>query len=304
VAGILRGSSLAGSRVQVADEPGGGRAADEALFVSSVVLERLGGPTIGVRVVPSEAGRGAGFVEPAAGVALAGERLPVLMKLGRANVTGFVGMTRLEPEVSGIDGLLRVGRWLRADDDNECVLPDRLARQLNVRDEDVEAGRATVYTFANAWKVVGLLDGARLQTFFDLDGGRISPLEPEREKAGDSRSEELRIQEQEAQAKASTELTEFKHLDPARVVFLPFDRLNELGGVIKSIAVGFADLPRGREEIRSFLERSNALVFLADRGQTRAMTSMGRTGVSGLGDLLVPILIGAFIIVNTMMGSV
>jgi hypothetical protein len=52
------------------------------------------------------------------------------------------------------------------------------------------------------------------------------------------------------------------------------------------------------------LERSNVLVFLADHGQTWAMTSMGRTGVSGLGDLLVPILIGAFIIVNTMMGSV
>ena len=301
--GILRSSLLAGVTL---DDAGGVQAgsADQTLFVSTALLAQLGDRTAPVQIVPGEPARGAGFAERAQGVALAGAQRPAVVKLGRALATGFVGMTEREPKVSKLDRLLRVGRWLSSAYADECVMPDRLARQLNITDEEVASGKATVRIFAQDWRVVGLLAADRLRTFFDLDGGRISPLEPKRTKVNEGSDEAVRIRREEAVAMASTELRDYKHLDPARVVFMPFERVNDLGGVVASIAVGFEDFQEGRDSVRSFLKRSNTLVFLTENGATQAMTSMGRTGVSGLGDLLVPILIGAFIIVNTMMGSV
>jgi len=303
LAGILRSSLLAGIGLEAVDGAEAG-AIDRALFVSEAMLSQLGEVTASMQVVAGEQARLAGFAEAAQGVALAGEHRPTVVKLGQALATGFVGMTEREPKVSKLDQLLRTGRWLSSVYGDECVMPDRLARQLNISDEDVASGKAVVRIFAHEWRVVGLLATDRLRTFFDLDGGRISPLEPKRTKVDEDSSDEVRIRQEEAVAMASTELRDYKHLDPARVVFMPFERINDLGGVVASIAVGFDDAQKGRDSVRAFLKRSNALVFLAEEGTTQAMTSMGRTGVSGLGDLLVPILIGAFIIVNTMMGSV
>ncbi len=304
LSGILRWSGLTGSELLPADDQAVRPPVAGAVFVNSKVLDQLGGEAVEVRIVPHQAGKAAGFLEPVAGSALLSGSLPELVKLGRANAVGFVGMTAAEPKVSGIDSLLRVGRWLGSDYGNECVLPDSLARQLNVRDQDVASGRAVIQTLGSSWKVVGLFDTDLLQTFFDLDGGHISPLEPQWQKMGASAVTGKTAREEEAKVRSSSELKDFKHLDPGRVIFVPFERLNEMGGRIMCIAIGFDDFDKGRDQMHAFLERSNALVFLAKGGETKAMTSMGRTGVSGLADLLVPILIGAFIIVNTMMGSV
>ncbi|MFQ6048719.1 MAG: ABC transporter permease, partial [Phycisphaerae bacterium] len=301
--GILASPSFDGVTLQPSSQQARPSASTRlALFVSPALLERLG-PTRQVRLVPDQRARQSGFAAPAAAELLSTASPPAVVKLGLANVAGFVGMTSLEPQVSHIDRLLVAGRWLSSRYAPECVLPDSVARQLNITADQVEAGQVTVRTLGTDWKVVGLLDTDRLRTFFDLDGGQISPLEPRIAKPGEATGA-ARIREQEARAQVSTELREFKHIDPSRVVFATFERLNDLGGQIRCIAVGFRDMDQGRREVRSFLERSNALVFWADAGRTEALTSMGRTGVSGLGDLLVPILIGAFIIVNTMMGSV
>ncbi len=90
------------------------------------------------------------------------------------NASGLVGLSADEPKVSGLDQILVAGRWLRADEPQTVLIPERMAEQLNI-----DLSRPLNYTvtlWGMPFKVVGIFSGKKLQQRIDLDGEPLTPV--------------------------------------------------------------------------------------------------------------------------------
>ena len=90
---------------------------------------------------------------------------------------------------------------------------------------------------------------------------------------------------------------------------MPYGRLESLGAELMSVAIAFDEEVPSRELIEEYLTRATFRLFVGmpdEEGElkTYAYSSMGATSVEGLGALVIPMLIAALIVLNTMMGAV
>jgi hypothetical protein len=222
----------------------------------------------------------------------------------RGTASCLLGLTAQERGVLPVDKLLAAGKWLPEGARNVALLPTSLAKALGVT--EAMLGTATVTLFGGEFRVVGLVDENRLRGLKDLDGEALTPvnyamLRPELLK-------ELQVQaQQRAQLGTSTAgslLQEYKHFSPERVVILPYDRVLELGGTLRSVAVRRAEGAAAGRDVEAMLSRFALSLYCGIGRETYLFSSAGTTSFSGLEGLLVPVLIAALIVLNTMLGSV
>ena len=132
--------------------------------------------------------------------------------------------------------LLEVGRWFEQNNASEVLIPRRVAQALGVRDEDV--GKAKVQLFGIEFTVAGIFSGETFESFLDLNGEPISPVDW-------SIDQEAADQEQEAAAEAESETGEdtrelqYIHVPASEMAILPYETLWTLGGSLRSVAVAF-----------------------------------------------------------------
>ena len=236
-----------------------------------------------------------------------------------ASVVGMVPEERL---ITGIDSCLSSGRWLAGN--AECVIPDSMAGDLGLTVEDV--GRSTVRVFGRELKVVGIMDSERLKGLEDLDGAPLTPVDfgvvPEdvlAEQLQQGATSQRAAQQQSGRTAGSTVgIHVYKHLNPDRVVFLPYHMMREMGGTgnwwggtggLRSVAIGFDEGIDVGKVVERFVSRLELTVFgsipqESGPSEVFVFSSHGMTSVSGLGILLIPIAIAALIVLNTMMGAV
>ena len=237
-----------------------------------------------------------------------------------ASVVGMVPEERL---ITGIDSCLSAGRWIAGN--AECVIPDSMAVDLGLTVEDV--GRSTVRVFGRELEVVGIMDSERLKGLKDLDGAPLTPVDfgvvPEDVLAEQLQqgSISLRAAQQQAgrTAGSTVGIHVYKHLNPGRVVFLPYHLMREMGrvghwlggttGDLRSVAVGFDEGIDVGKVVESFVSRLELTVFgsipqESGPSEVYVFSSHGMASVSGLGILVIPIAIAALIVLNTMMGAV
>lgn len=224
----------------------------------------------------------------------------------------LVGMNEQEPSVSGIDRYLQYGKWFDPVDSAAwptewpyaIVLPKGMAELLKITESDM--GKATVSVYGADFTVVGVL-GIGFKDLTDNDGEELTPVDyqlmQQQRSRGATGDETL-----------EGELQKYLHLTPDSVAILPYEVVMNQGGTLRSVAVNME--PRDDDPqllgaidkldlIMAPLMNRIALDFFVGRDKdTYLYSSIGMTSFSGMGNLFVPILIAALIVLNTMLGAV
>ena len=203
----------------------------------------------------------------------------------KASAYALAGFTPEEAAVSGLNDSIPNRRWFTADSGPQCMVPANLATELGLREADI--GRATVRIYGRDFQLAGIFHPSRMDEFRDLDGDPVSPLIPIRRQAGTTAGE-----------------TQFVHLNMTDVVFASYDDLRNMGAPIVSVALRFHDEEAGAEIMRDFVARTNTLCFIALGDRVEAWSYLGVIWISGMKDLIIPLIIGGLIIFNTMLNSV
>ncbi len=218
----------------------------------------------------------------------------------RSYTTGILGLTAQEPLVTGLDKfLLPGGRWFRQGEKYSCILPAYMAHLLGIEPQDV--GKATIKIFGDSFLVVGILDSEKFNKFRDLDNEPLTPVDYSiipQQLIGRQTDVET-FQRKSVQAT----IPSYKHLGVDGVLILPYEYIRGINGTIHSIALKFhrSDFIGLIEE---FITRVTRVVFVGIGEQVVAYSAATQTSLAGLGNLFIPILIVALIMLNTMIGAV
>ncbi len=213
---------------------------------------------------------------------------------------GLLGLTPEEREVMGLDRYL-VGaksRWFLPGEQEVCILPKVMAEILGVG--EAEVGQAQVELMGRLYTVIGVIDGEAVDRLRDLDNESLWPVDTvaEARKMQDMAALDPRLMDTAA-------IESFAHLLANNTVILPYQRVIDLNGTLRSISIsGFAGDQQLVHSVEEFVSRVAMPVFVGQAERTRVYTSMGSASFSGLANLIVPLLIAALIVLNTMMGSV
>lgn len=230
--------------------------------------------------------------------------IPIRCRGESYEASALLGLSPDEGKVSEFPKAL-VGassRWFGSDhaDLMTCVLPTRVAEGLGLEESDI--GTAEVEVRGVALKVIGFYDGTAADDVLDLDGEMMTPID-EVEQNNLRRQGQLGPPTAMAQDQATTTRTT-PHISAAHVVLVPHAMNLRLGGVLRSIAAN----PGGSEEAQKaqadLVERLDIGVFAGTSGQVFFCSAVGGKSLQGLEGTLVPILIAALIVLNTMLGSV
>ena len=235
---------------------------------------------------------------------LIGERayIEVHRRDGQADSYAFalMGVVPAERDLMGFGDVL-VGdqsRFFNEGETDVCILPSAMANILGIEDDEV--GRAEVMIMGQAYRVVGLIDGEKIDEMRDLDNESPMPV--------DTVAEAQKMQEManlDPRLMDTAAIETFTHLLAGNVVLLPYQKVIDLGGTLRSIALAEFDSREGLlEEVEDFVARVAVPLFVGIDGQVRVFTSMGSASLSGMSNLFVPLLIAALIVLNTMLGSV
>jgi len=222
----------------------------------------------------------------------------------RYSVNCILGLAPAEQKVLDVDSIVIAGRWIPPGAKNVVLLPTAVAQALGITADKL--GSASVSVFGTDFRVIGLLDESRMRKLKDLDGEPIMPvnyalLRPEIIK-------ELQRQAQQRSqlgtSSASSLLQEYKHFGPEKVIVMPYDRVLEFGGTLRSVAIRYNDPKEVAERVDQMMKRFALSLYSGIGDSTFLFSSVGMTSFSGLETLIIPILIAALIVLNTMLGSV
>jgi len=227
-------------------------------------------------------------------------------------INAMLGLAPAEKDITAIDRkvLLEGGRWFQPGDQNVCILPLPIARSLGIRPEDVagksDNQRPRVDIYGTEFTVIALADAQKLQGLTDLDGETITPVDYSLLKP-----EELKQLQEAMQSKLklgsssqTAPISEYKHFLATELILLPYERLINLGGTLRSVAMRFADPAKVKEATKTLMNRFELSAYAGEEGQTYLYSSVGLRSFSGLETVFVPLLIAALIVLNTMLGAV
>ncbi|MFM7322798.1 MAG: FtsX-like permease family protein [Armatimonadota bacterium] len=207
---------------------------------------------------------------------------------------GTVGLSPQESQVSGIGEAVVAGRWFEPTDRLAIILPRKVADALRVADADV--GSAKVSFSGQDYTVVGIVDQERLKQVLDLDQEPLTPVDF------------VQMQQLQKQGKAdnSSGFQQYLHLDPEVVFFIPYQTLVNLGGDLRSVAIGYGDDSAAvlTDLQDNLMKRVDMNLYAASGGKIERFSSIAATSGAGMETVVVPILIAALIVLNTMLGSV
>ncbi len=235
------------------------------------------------------------------------KKIPLKSEGNATHALGVLGMTPQETEVTGIEGCLKAGRWFRPGE-LACILPEKIADLLKIGPEEI--GRRQVRLFGEQLTVIGLLDSERFRQLRDLDDETLSPADfklTDDEAIAQMTTRESR--EKQGLEQPEVDVMPFEHIDPDHILIIPYDLLREVGSPLQSVAVRFHPDVDIRAQVKALLSRLSVVLFAGipnAEGKIRisVYSSLGDTSMRGLGNLFIPILIAALIVLNTMMGSV
>jgi hypothetical protein len=222
----------------------------------------------------------------------------------RYAVNAILGVTPEERQVMPVDGALLAGRWMRPGDKEVAIVPESVANALGITGGDL--GAASVSVFGTTYRVIGILDEGKMRHLVDLDGEPMTPvnysmLRPEVLK----QIEEMAQQRQQlGTSSAQALMQEYTHYSLDKCILLPFSRVLELGGTLRSVAVRFADEKAVEDAVSRMMKRFALTIYAGVGQRTYLFSSVGMTALTGLENLVIPIIIAALIVLNTMLGAV
>jgi len=240
-------------------------------------------------------------------------------------VSGLLGVQPQEREVTGLgreeitlegrrEKLLVAGRPFRPGEESArvCLLPERLMAELGFKEKDYLAAvrpearledLPAVTIAGERLAVIGVLADAAWYALKDIDDESPVPINYE--------VENWQRMSGRGSGSEAAEFRKYTHIDPRYVPVVPYDWLLDHGGKLFSVAlVPSAASPEAAaakavELAEDKLLRRVSVPMFVSAGQTVTFMSTARSSdVSGVGSLLVPMLIAALIVLNTMLGAV
>ena len=205
--------------------------------------------------------------------------------------TALLGATEAEESVTGPAETLVAGRWLR-DGRLEALLPAGMAEALGMTPEG--AVGTAVECFGKRLEVVGVFDEDKMRAITDLDGEPIMPVDYVL----------MAARRREEGPADPGELEEYIHLTADSVAIVPYGFLIDVGGTVRSIVVTAADNAQVSEVLHELMPRTELTLFAGREGRTDLFSTRGASTITGAGSLLVPTLLAALIVFNTMLGSI
>ncbi|MBT8365766.1 MAG: M28 family peptidase, partial [Deltaproteobacteria bacterium] len=227
-------------------------------------------------------------------------RIPVYSEGHVFEAQGMVGLSADESQVSGLDDILVAGRWLLPDERQAVLLPERMAEQLNI--DFSRPQNHSVSVWGMPFQVAGIFSGKRLQESIDLDGEPLTPVTFPREM-----SSELSEVEEEAM-ESGDDVREFQsryqHVAGDLTLIVPYRFLLAAGGHLKAVAIR----PESRKSIQTAAQTLNdrfgLSLFSGEPDGTYLYHASDTMSYSGVPNIIIPLIISIFIVLNTMIGSV
>jgi hypothetical protein len=198
-----------------------------------------------------------------------------------------------------------VGRWFKPGDRYVIILPDGIAEALHIGLRDV--GTATVNFSGLQFRVIGILNSQKLKRYYDLDNEMLTPV--------DWIAMNKQSQSNSGGSAASQGFQEYIHLDPDMVFFIPYQTAIDLGAQLRSIAIDFNNPEQVIHQLEPLMRRLELNLYAgqitdpnnpdpAKRGIIYRYSSIATTSSRGLELVVIPIIIAALIVLNTMLNSV
>lgn len=227
--------------------------------------------------------------------------IPLKTDAGEFEARGLMGLSSVEPYVTGLDEVLVGGRWFEETERRAVLLPRRIAEALGI-DPQKPAG-AEVRLWGVPYRVVGVFAGDRLQERSDLDGEALTPVTFPDEVSVEMTEVELEAVESGEEVQAFQ--SRYQHVDGDLTVIIPYrDILSRPGGSLKGVAIRPDDPDKISETARRLVDRFGLTLFSGESDGTFMYNASDALNYSGVPNILIPLVISIFIVLNTMIGSV
>jgi FtsX-like permease family/MacB-like periplasmic core domain len=227
-------------------------------------------------------------------------KIPVRLQNRIFEAQAVVGLSHLEPSISGLDRLLVGGRWFREDDRQVVLLSERMADQLSLDPGNLNGARVSLWGMP--FEVVGVFSDKKFQDWTDLDGEPLTPVIFPREVT-------TALSDVEAEAlESGEEVREFQslyqHVAAELTILVPYQTLLAAGGNLEAVAIrpfSQVDLQAAAQDI---VDRFGLSLFSGEADGNYLYHASDTISYSGVPNVLIPMLISVFIVLNTMIGSV
>ena len=219
----------------------------------------------------------------------------------------LVGLTPEERQFLAQPKLLTAGEWFAPGERLVCLLPESVAKALGIRPEQLLStpDAPTVTLFGIQFRVKGILRDAALKDTLDLNGEALTPVDFAKQQLMQSqKADTAKAQALDEVAASGDESTSYLHFLPNEVIALPFETVRDLGGDLRSLAVRPAKGGFAEDDVARLSRRLEMNVFWGTGSKSYFVSTAPTTGVTGLQNLIVPLLIACLILLNTMLGAV
>jgi hypothetical protein len=227
-------------------------------------------------------------------------RIPICYKDRTFIAQGMVGLSDQEGRVTGMDEILIGGRWLMADDRQAVLLPERMTRNLGIDPLNPEGH--TVSLWGMPFEIRGVFSGTKLQERVDLDGEPLTPVTFPRE-ASTEMTEEV-VEALESGDDVREFQSRYQHIAGDLTVIVPYRTLLAVGGNLKGVAIRPRSLSNIQDTARDLNDRFGLSLFSGEPDGTYLYNASDSMSYSGVPNIIIPLIISIFIVLNTMIGSV
>jgi hypothetical protein len=227
-------------------------------------------------------------------------RIPVYFNGKLFEAQGLVGLSAEEPKVSGLDGILEAGRWLHSNEPQSVLIPQRMADQLGI--DFSQSLNPMVTLWGMPFKVVGIFSGKKLQQRIDLDGEPLTPVIFPREMSSELTEVEEEAMESGDDVRAFQ--SRYQHIAGDLTLIIPYQTLLAGGGHLKGVAVRAGSQDMVRATAQKLVDRFGLSLFSGESDGIYLYNASDTMSYSGVPNIIIPLVISVFIVLNTMISSV
>ncbi|MGL1932613.1 MAG: peptide ABC transporter permease [Desulfotalea sp.] len=216
----------------------------------------------------------------------------------QTSAAGLIGLSVNEPEVTGLDKVLVQGSWFTDNNKNDVIIPKEIALTLGVNVGD------KINIWGIPFYIKAIFSSEKLDKRLDLDGEPLTPvIFPEESNRDVSDAEQDAI---EAGDDTGGFQSRYVHINSAQTIIIPANTLLAAGGNLKNIAL----IPKENSSdyldtlASKLVDRFTLLIFTGDKDGVWLYNSSDTISYSGVPNIIIPLLISIFIVLNTMISSV
>ena len=213
---------------------------------------------------------------------------------------GLIGLSTMESKISGLSKRITNGRWFSKKDRYSIIIPERMAERLNLG--DISLKPAYIRLWSIPFKVIATFSGKTFEKFRDLDGEPLPPAIFPNEILRKTTQAEMDAIESGEDVKSFQSL--YKHIPFDQTAIIPWQTMIALGGHLKSIALKYKNAPSNSLSTFQIADRFGLWLFSGEKKGVFLYNASDSISYSGLPNVLIPVLISMFIVLNTMVGSV